>query len=67
LESTNADESGKQKSFEELIATKSQELATLKTTLEKKHTSLEGSHAATAGRGRGVLRGGQQIGQELGR
>merc|ERR1719163_961653 len=40
LESANADESGKQKSYEELMATKSQELATLKTTLENKQTTL---------------------------
>merc|ERR1719421_2584462 len=40
LESANADESGKQKSYEELMATKSQELATLKTTLSNKQTTL---------------------------
>jgi len=40
LESANADEAGKQKSYEELMATKSQELATLKSTLENKQTTL---------------------------
>merc|ERR1719267_102350 len=40
LEAANADESGKQKSYEELMATKSSELATLKTTLENKQTTL---------------------------
>merc|ERR1719235_2752798 len=40
LESANADEAGRQKSYEELMSTKSQELATLKSTLENKQTSL---------------------------
>jgi len=40
LESANADEAGKQKSYEELMATKSQELATLQSTLENKQTTL---------------------------
>jgi septal ring factor EnvC (AmiA/AmiB activator) len=40
LESANADESGKQKSYEELMATKKSELATLQTTLGNKQTTL---------------------------
>merc|ERR1719163_853763 len=40
LESANADEAGRQKSYEELMATKSQEMATLKSTLENKQTTL---------------------------
>merc|ERR1719230_2063496 len=40
LESANADEAGRQKSYEELMSTKSQELATLKTTLSNKQTTL---------------------------
>ena len=40
LEAANADESGKQKRYEELMVTKSSELATLKTTLDNQQTSL---------------------------
>merc|ERR1719454_2116177 len=40
LESANADEAGRQKSYEELMSTKSQEMATLKSTLENKQTTL---------------------------
>jgi len=40
LESANADEAGKQKSYEELMATKTSELATLSSTLENKQTTL---------------------------
>merc|ERR1719163_2572782 len=40
LEAANADESGKQKSYEELMATKSEELKSLQSTLENKQTSL---------------------------
>merc|ERR1719240_2102060 len=40
LESANADEAGKQKSYEELMATKTSELATLSATLAKKKETL---------------------------